>query len=41
MFLDDHEPNVLAARAAGWKALRFEHAAQAEAGLRSAGWLAG
>jgi putative hydrolase of the HAD superfamily len=41
VFLDDHEPNVVAARAAGWKALRFEHAQQAEAELRSAGWLAG
>jgi putative hydrolase of the HAD superfamily len=41
VFLDDHEPNVVAARAAGWKALRFEHALQAEAELRAAGWLAG
>jgi HAD superfamily hydrolase (TIGR01509 family) len=41
VFLDDHEPNVVAARAAGWKALRFEHALQAEAELRTAGWLAG
>jgi putative hydrolase of the HAD superfamily len=41
VFLDDHEPNVVAARAAGWKALRFEHAQQAEAELRAAGWLAG
>jgi putative hydrolase of the HAD superfamily len=41
VFLDDHEPNVVGARAAGWKALRFEHALQAEAELRSAGWLAG
>ncbi len=39
VFLDDHEPNVVAARAAGWKALRFEHAAQAEAALRAEGWL--
>jgi putative hydrolase of the HAD superfamily len=41
VFLDDHEPNVVAARAAGGKAQRFEHALQAEAELRSAGWLAG
>ncbi len=39
VFLDDHGPNVLAAQAAGWRALRFEDAAQAEAGLREAGWI--
>jgi putative hydrolase of the HAD superfamily len=40
VFLDDHEPNVVAARAAGWQGVHFRDAAQAEAALRSAGWLA-
>lgn len=39
VFLDDHEPNVIAARAAGWRAFVFTSAAQAEADLRSAGLL--
>jgi putative hydrolase of the HAD superfamily len=38
VFLDDHEPNVLAARAAGWQAVLFEDAAQAERAIRAAGW---
>ncbi len=38
VFLDDHGPNVAAARAAGWQGVHFEHAAQAEVALRSAGW---
>lgn len=38
VFLDDHLPNVQAAQAAGWHALHFEHAAQAESALREAGW---
>ena len=38
VFLDDHLPNVLAARAAGWRALVFTDAAQAERDLRDAGW---
>jgi putative hydrolase of the HAD superfamily len=38
VFLDDHEPNVAAARAAGWQALHFRDAAQAAAALRAAGW---
>jgi putative hydrolase of the HAD superfamily len=38
VFLDDHEPNVHAARAAGWQALHFSNAAQAEAALRVSGW---
>jgi HAD superfamily hydrolase (TIGR01509 family) len=33
MFLDDHRPNVLAARAQGWHAIEFTHAAQAAAEL--------
>jgi putative hydrolase of the HAD superfamily len=41
VFLDDHEPNVVAARAAGWQALHFVDAAQAEAALRQAGWIGG
>lgn len=40
VFLDDHEPNVRAARKAGWNALRFEHAQQAEQAMRDAGWVA-
>ncbi|MFM7507342.1 MAG: HAD family hydrolase [Rubrivivax sp.] len=38
--LDDHEPNVAAARAAGWQGVHFRDAAQAEAALRAGGWLA-
>jgi len=39
VFLDDHGPNVEAARALGWNALQFHTAAQAEAEMRAAGWL--
>jgi HAD superfamily hydrolase (TIGR01509 family) len=39
VFLDDHGPNVDAARARGWNALQFHTAAQAEAEMRAAGWL--
>ena len=39
VFLDDHEPNVVAARAMGWQAFVFTNAAQAEADLRSLGLL--
>ncbi len=38
VFLDDRLPNVLAARALGWKALQFSSAGQAEAELRERGW---
>jgi len=38
LFLDDHAPNVAAARAAGWQALLFQDAVQAEAAIRQAGW---
>ena len=38
IFIDDHEPNVLQARASGWRSLHFQGAAQAEAGLRREGW---
>lgn len=41
VFLDDHGPNVDAARAAGWRALQFHDAAQAERELRNAGWWPG
>jgi putative hydrolase of the HAD superfamily len=41
VFLDDHLPNVHAAQAAGWQALHFHNAAQAEAEMASAGWLNG
>jgi putative hydrolase of the HAD superfamily len=37
VFLDDHEPNVAAARACGWQAQHFTTAADAPAGLRLAG----
>lgn len=40
VFLDDHGPNVQAARALGWNAVHFSHAAQAEAELLAAGWAA-
>jgi putative hydrolase of the HAD superfamily len=39
VFLDDHLPNVLAAQAAGWQALHFSSAAQAEAEMAATGWL--
>jgi putative hydrolase of the HAD superfamily len=39
VFLDDHEPNVVAARAAGWHGVHFRDAAQAEAALVAAGWI--
>ncbi|EHR70044.1 haloacid dehalogenase superfamily protein, subfamily IA, variant 3 with third motif having DD or ED [Burkholderiales bacterium JOSHI_001] len=38
VFLDDHPANVAAARQAGWNALHFENAAQAEAQLHEKGW---
>jgi putative hydrolase of the HAD superfamily len=38
LFLDDHLPNVDAARAAGWQALHFVDAAQAEAEVLALGW---
>ncbi len=40
VFLDDHLPNVLAARAMGWSALHFSDAAAAETTMRDAGWMA-
>ncbi len=40
VFLDDHPPNIDAARAAGWHGVVFRDAAQAEAEMRAAGWLA-
>ena len=33
LFIDDHAPNIAAARAAGWQALHFESPAQCEAEL--------
>jgi len=38
LFLDDHEPNIVAARAAGWQAVHFLDAAQAEGEVRALGW---
>jgi putative hydrolase of the HAD superfamily len=38
VFLDDHLPNVQAARSAGWNALHFTGAAAAEQAIRAAGW---
>lgn len=35
VFLDDHRPNVEAARASGWHALHFESAAQVRPGLQA------
>ena len=38
VFLDDHVPNVDAARALGWQAIHFVDAAQAEAELKARGF---
>lgn len=38
VLLDDHAPNIAAARAAGWQGIVFSDAAQAEAELRDGGW---
>ena len=38
LFLDDHLPNIAAARAAGWEAVHFVDAAQAEAEVVARGW---
>ena len=38
LFLDDHLPNIVAAREAGWTAVHFVDAAQAEAEVRALGW---
>jgi putative hydrolase of the HAD superfamily len=39
LFIDDHLGNVEAARSCGWQGVHFENATQAEASLRSLGWL--
>jgi putative hydrolase of the HAD superfamily len=39
VFLDDHAPNIEAARVLGWNGRVFRSAAQAEAEMRAAGWL--
>jgi putative hydrolase of the HAD superfamily len=39
LFLDDVFDNVLAARQAGWQAVHFVDAAEAEAQMRAIGWL--
>jgi putative hydrolase of the HAD superfamily len=38
LFLDDHLPNIDAARRAGWHAVHFVDAAQAEAEVLALGW---
>jgi putative hydrolase of the HAD superfamily len=38
LLLDDHLPNIVAARTAGWKAVHFVDAAQAEAEVLALGW---
>jgi putative hydrolase of the HAD superfamily len=38
LFLDDHLPNIAAAHAAGWQAVHFVGAAQAEAEVVARGW---
>lgn len=38
VFLDDHPANVVAARNAGWRAVHFSDAAQAEREIREQGW---
>ncbi|MBL8323647.1 MAG: HAD-IA family hydrolase [Rubrivivax sp.] len=40
VFIDDHLPNVEAARSLGWNAVHFTGAAAAEAELAANGWLA-
>jgi putative hydrolase of the HAD superfamily len=39
LFIDDHEPNIVAARSAGWQALHFQSPAQCEAALVARGLL--
>jgi len=39
LFIDDHEPNIDAARALGWQGLHFVDAVQAEAALQAQGLL--
>ena len=38
LFFDDHLPNVIAARAAGWQAVHFVDAAQAQVEVAALGW---
>jgi len=38
LFVDDHLPNIVAAKAAGWQAVHFVDAAQAEAEVLALGW---
>jgi putative hydrolase of the HAD superfamily len=38
LFLDDHLPNIVTARDAGWQAIHFVDAAQAEAEAGALGW---
>jgi len=38
LFVDDHLPNIEAAREAGWQAIHFVDAAQAQAEVQSLGW---
>ena len=38
LFLDDHLPNIVAAREAGWTAVHFVDAAQAQAEVLALGW---
>lgn len=39
VFIDDNVHNIRTALELGWRAVRFEHAAQAEADLKARGWL--
>jgi putative hydrolase of the HAD superfamily len=38
LLIDDHLPNIVAARAAGWQAVQFHDVAQAEAEVSALGW---
>ncbi len=38
LFLDDHEPNIVAAREAGWQAVHFVDAGQARVEVAALGW---
>ena len=38
LLIDDHLPNIVAARAAGWQAVHFEDVPQARAEVEALGW---
>jgi len=38
LLIDDHLPNIVAARAAGWQAVHFDNVAQAQSEVEALGW---